>query len=98
MPPTGLLRFARNDGRNCRHCEEQRRSNPDGECPPLGCSLRSKSGPLAMTLEPSSLRGAKRRSNPNGEGSPLGCFASPAMTGGSLAMTAGSRNDGRGSS
>ncbi|MDR1468322.1 MAG: hypothetical protein LBT00_03410 [Spirochaetaceae bacterium] len=53
---------------------------------------------LAMTLELSSLRGAWRRNNPNGEGSPLGCFASPAMTGGSLAMTAGSRNDGRGSS
>ncbi|MDR1468190.1 MAG: hypothetical protein LBT00_02730 [Spirochaetaceae bacterium] len=48
-PSTGLLRFARNDGRNCRHCEEaaicrQRRSNPDGKGPSLGCFAS-----LAMT-------------------------------------------------
>ncbi|MDR1469943.1 MAG: hypothetical protein LBT00_11700 [Spirochaetaceae bacterium] len=106
MPLTGLLRLARNDGRNCRHCEEQsdkaiptEKALPSSTVEPVA-SPALTSGPLAMTLEPSSLRGAKRRSNPDGKGPPLDCFASLAMTGGSSLRGAKRRSnpDGKGPS
>jgi hypothetical protein len=61
-------------------------ANPKGEAIQTRHNALDCFASLAMTLEPSSLRGAKRRSNPDGKGPPLDCFASLAMTGGTVVI------------